>query len=60
MKLTRAAIEAGLATRVVGRPLEVYATVESTNELARAAARRGAPEGLAIVADEQMKSGSDP
>jgi BirA family biotin operon repressor/biotin-[acetyl-CoA-carboxylase] ligase len=53
MKLTREAIEAGLATRVVGRPLEVYATVESTNELARAAARRGAPEGLAIVADEQ-------
>lgn len=53
MTLVREAIEAGLATRVIGRPLEVHASVESTNELARAAARGGAPEGLAIFADEQ-------
>lgn len=53
MTLTREAIEAGLATRVVGRPLEVHGTVESTNDLARQAARRGAREGLAILADEQ-------
>lgn len=43
----------GLATRIVGRPLEVHETVASTNDLAREAARRGAPEGLTVLADSQ-------
>jgi BirA family biotin operon repressor/biotin-[acetyl-CoA-carboxylase] ligase len=51
--LTPAAVEAGLRTAVVGRPLEVHGAVGSTNDLARAAARRGAPEGLAVLADGQ-------
>ncbi len=51
--LTREAVEAGLATRAVGRPLEVHGSVGSTNDLARQAARGGAPEGFAVLADEQ-------
>ncbi|HWP35170.1 MAG TPA: biotin--[acetyl-CoA-carboxylase] ligase [Thermodesulfobacteriota bacterium] len=51
--MTREAIERGLATVRLGRPLAVYGTVGSTNDLARAAARAGAPEGLAVVADAQ-------
>ncbi len=53
MSLSREAIEAGLATRVVGRPLKVHGVVGSTNDLARQAARGGAPEGFAVIADEQ-------
>ncbi len=51
--LTADDILRGLATRVVGHPLEVHGAVPSTNDLVREAARRGAPEGLAIVADAQ-------
>lgn len=51
--LTRESIERGLATRLVGRPLEVRETVPSTNDLVREAGRRGAPEGLAVLADAQ-------
>ncbi|HEY8368209.1 MAG TPA: biotin--[acetyl-CoA-carboxylase] ligase [Thermodesulfobacteriota bacterium] len=51
--LTRDAVERGLATRVVGRPLEVHGAVGSTNDLVREAARAGAPEGLAVLADAQ-------
>lgn len=49
----RAAIAETLSTRVVGRPLETYDAVTSTNDLVREAARRGAPEGLAVLADAQ-------
>jgi BirA family biotin operon repressor/biotin-[acetyl-CoA-carboxylase] ligase len=51
--LTRESVERGLATRVVGRPLEVHGAVASTNDLVREAARGGAPEGLAVLADAQ-------
>jgi BirA family biotin operon repressor/biotin-[acetyl-CoA-carboxylase] ligase len=44
---------ASLATAVVGRSLAVHGTVTSTNDLARAAARAGAPEGLVVLADAQ-------
>ncbi|OQA42291.1 MAG: Bifunctional ligase/repressor BirA [Chloroflexi bacterium ADurb.Bin325] len=44
---------AALATRRIGRPTRFYERVGSTNDLAHAAARAGAAEGLVIVADEQ-------
>ncbi|MGC9349049.1 MAG: biotin--[acetyl-CoA-carboxylase] ligase [Anaerolineae bacterium] len=37
-----------------GRTLDYYCKVGSTNDLALEAGRRGAPEGLVIVADEQI------
>ncbi len=46
-------IETHLRARRIGRPLEVVAEVTSTNDLVLAAARRGEPEGLAVVADLQ-------
>lgn len=37
----------------IGQRIERYDVVASTNDLARAAAERGAPEGLVVVAEEQ-------
>lgn len=42
-----------LKTRLLGRPLRYLATVESTQDLVRAAANAGAAEGLVVVAGEQ-------
>lgn len=53
MVFTRESLERDLATRVVGRPLEVHDAVSSTSDLVREAARRGAPEGLTVLADAQ-------
>lgn len=47
------AIEARLATSVLGHPLHVLSSVPSTQEVARAAAQAGAAEGLAVVAGQQ-------
>jgi BirA family biotin operon repressor/biotin-[acetyl-CoA-carboxylase] ligase len=41
------------ATRWAGRPLVRLASVASTNDVAREAARTGAPHGYAVVADAQ-------
>ena len=41
------------AATLLGRPLSYHSRVASTQEIARAAAQSGAPEGLAVVADEQ-------
>lgn len=46
-------IRGRLATRIVGRALEVHPVIDSTNTRAVALARAGAPEGLVVVAEEQ-------
>jgi BirA family biotin operon repressor/biotin-[acetyl-CoA-carboxylase] ligase len=48
-----AAFSSGLATRAVGRALEYRQHTSSTNDLAAAAARAGAPHGWVAVAEEQ-------
>jgi BirA family biotin operon repressor/biotin-[acetyl-CoA-carboxylase] ligase len=53
-ELTPEAIQQDLPTAVVGRQVRSYAQVGSTNDLAREQARAGQPEGLLIVADEQV------
>ena len=50
---TPQSIRAGLNTLILGRRIEVHEQVGSTNDLARQAGRRGEPEGLVIVAEEQ-------
>lgn len=42
-----------LPVQLVGRAVQCYAQVGSTNDLARQQARAGTPEGLAILAEEQ-------
>ncbi|OPZ75062.1 MAG: Bifunctional ligase/repressor BirA [Firmicutes bacterium ADurb.Bin456] len=43
----------GLATRVLGREIEYFEEVGSTNEVARMRAAKGAGGGLLVVAEEQ-------
>lgn len=43
-----------LPTQIVGRSLRFFASVGSTNDLLKQAARDGEPEGLVFVADEQV------
>ncbi|MBF6614436.1 MAG: biotin--[acetyl-CoA-carboxylase] ligase [Chloroflexi bacterium] len=47
-------VRASLTTIIIGRQLETYEQVGSTNDLVREAGRRGAPEGLVILAEEQV------
>src|SRR5690349_3053329 len=51
--LTPEQIHSTLASTIVGRAIEHYAQVGSTNDLIRQQARAGHPEGLVILADEQ-------
>jgi len=51
--LTPEAIQHDLSTGVIGRAVQCYAHVGSTNDLARELARAGQAEGLTLVADEQ-------
>ncbi len=51
--LTPEAIAPGLGTRVIGRWVLCYQTITSTMDMARQAAREGAPEGTVVVAEEQ-------
>ena len=51
--LTPKAIQHDLPTTVIGRSVQYYARVGSTNDLARELARAGQAEGLTLVADEQ-------
>jgi BirA family biotin operon repressor/biotin-[acetyl-CoA-carboxylase] ligase len=46
-------IQRGLPTTIVGRAVEHYAQVASTNDLARQQARAGRAEGLVLLAEEQ-------
>jgi BirA family biotin operon repressor/biotin-[acetyl-CoA-carboxylase] ligase len=39
---------------VIGRAIQRYETVQSTNDLIRALAERGEPEGIVVAADEQL------
>jgi BirA family biotin operon repressor/biotin-[acetyl-CoA-carboxylase] ligase len=48
-------IASALATRRLGRSLELRAITESTNDDARAAAAAGAPDGHVVLADAQRK-----
>jgi BirA family biotin operon repressor/biotin-[acetyl-CoA-carboxylase] ligase len=49
-----AAVQANLATAVLGRPLIYRERVASTQDIVRAAANAGAPEGLAVFAGHQV------
>ncbi|HUS13410.1 MAG TPA: biotin--[acetyl-CoA-carboxylase] ligase [Chloroflexia bacterium] len=53
MLLSEERIAAALTTRVFGRAIDYYAQTASTNDLAREQGRRGAPEGLLVITDEQ-------
>lgn len=47
-------IRARLHTLILGHRLELHTQVGSTNDLAKQAGRRGEPEGLVILAEEQV------
>jgi len=51
--LTPDAIHARLRTKTIGRSLRVLAQAGSTNDVAVAAGREGAPDGFAVLADRQ-------
>src|SRR5262245_59198062 len=51
---TPEAIRTNLNTLILGKRIEMREQVGSTNDLAREAGRRGEPEGLVIVAEEQL------
>lgn len=48
------ALQHGLATRVIGRPLVCYERAGSTNDIVRERARAGQAEGLVVLAEEQV------
>lgn len=48
-----AGIQSLLKTRVLGRELRFFDSIDSTNSFLKAMAHEGAPEGLVAVADEQ-------
>jgi BirA family biotin operon repressor/biotin-[acetyl-CoA-carboxylase] ligase len=52
---TREAIQRRLNTLIIGKEIEVRSQVDSTNDLVREAGRRGAPEGLVVIAEEQVR-----
>ncbi len=52
---TRAALEARLHTRALGRNLEIHDEIASTNTRAVALAREGAPEGTLVLAEVQTE-----
>jgi BirA family biotin operon repressor/biotin-[acetyl-CoA-carboxylase] ligase len=52
--LTPDHIQRDLSTDIVGRAIEHYPQVASTNDIARERARAGHPEGLVVLADEQV------
>ncbi|HKP52516.1 MAG TPA: biotin--[acetyl-CoA-carboxylase] ligase [Chloroflexia bacterium] len=47
-------LQSALTATLLGGRIEIYPQVGSTNDLLREAARRGEPEGLVIIADEQV------
>lgn len=51
--LSPSAISSGLPTQFVGRNVLYFASLPSTMDVAKQAARDGAPEGAIVVADEQ-------
>jgi len=53
--ISKDAVLQGLTTRFIGRNLAYYTTVSSTQDMAREAAKKGAPEGTTIIAEEQTQ-----
>ncbi len=53
-RVTATELGAGLTTSRFGRQVEYREQVGSTNDLAKQLARSGAPEGLLVIADEQV------
>ncbi len=53
-RYTPEAVAALLTTAVLGRRIELHPQVASTNDLVREAGIRGEPEGLVVMAEEQM------
>jgi BirA family biotin operon repressor/biotin-[acetyl-CoA-carboxylase] ligase len=53
--LVAAELAAGLATRRLGRPIEVLAVVDSTNDVVLRRAAAGAAPGLVVVAELQTR-----
>lgn len=51
---TAEAIAATLSTTLLGRRIELYPQVGSTNDLVKEAARRGESEGFTVLAEEQI------
>jgi BirA family biotin operon repressor/biotin-[acetyl-CoA-carboxylase] ligase len=52
---TPEAVRAAANTLIIGKKIELHRQIGSTNDLARAAGRRGEPEGLVILAEEQVQ-----
>jgi BirA family biotin operon repressor/biotin-[acetyl-CoA-carboxylase] ligase len=52
---TPEAIRANVRTLILGRKIEMHRQVNSTNDLAKEAGRRGEPEGLVVLAEEQVR-----
>ena len=48
-------IESRLVTRWIGRPVNYYEVITTTNQYAKKAGEEGAPEGLLVVAEEQTQ-----
>src|SRR5690606_21338265 len=48
-------IQERLSTGIIGRQIDYHRSVGSTNDIAKALAEEGAPEGLIVVAEEQVK-----
>ena len=53
MSLMIESVQARLRTEFLGRPIVYLARAPSTQDIAREEAQRGAPEGLAVLAEEQ-------
>ncbi|MFH1382697.1 MAG: biotin--[acetyl-CoA-carboxylase] ligase [Chloroflexota bacterium] len=51
--LSSQTITEGLGTRFIGQRVLYFPSVTSTNDVARQEAQQGAPEGTAVIADEQ-------
>ena len=52
---TAEAVQRQLNTLIIGKQIDLYPQVNSTNDLAREAGRKGAREGLVILTDEQVR-----
>jgi BirA family transcriptional regulator, biotin operon repressor / biotin---[acetyl-CoA-carboxylase] ligase len=52
--MTEDEIRSALNTTLIGHPLELHEKVGSTNDLAREGGRQGEPEGLVVLAEEQV------
>lgn len=52
-ELSDQALRAGLHTQFVGQYIQYYPVISSTQDVAKAEAEKGAPEGAVFIADEQ-------